>query len=264
MLDGVNFYFTVALVFYIVATSFYTEQKNCQVKFSSKLQSGRLIKRYKRFLADVELNDSTITIHCPNTGAMTGCATPGDQVWFSTSDNPKRKYPNTWELNHNHQGHWIGINTARANHIVKDALEQNQISALNNYSTIRSEVKYGDENSRIDLLLHNDDKPDCYIEVKSVTLLGEEGQGYFPDAVSTRGQKHIRELAAMAAKGNRAVLLFLVQHSGIEKVSPAHHIDEQYGQLLIEAIKQGIEVLCYRTKLSPEAVTIEKQIPFNP
>jgi len=233
------------------------------VKFSSRLESGQLIRRYKRFLADVTVGDQQITIHCPNTGAMTGCATENDQVWFSTSDNKKRKYPNTWEISHTTAGHWIGINTTKANHIVLDGIEQQLIPPLSGYQKIRSEVKYGDENSRIDLLLQDDDKVDCYVEIKSVTLLGENGQGYFPDAVSTRGQKHLRELAAMAQSGHRAVLLFLVQHSGIEKVSPAHHIDSKYGQLMKQAIEMGLEVICYRAKISPQQIVIEKALPFS-
>ncbi len=242
------------------------------MKFSSSLQQASLIKRYKRFLADIRLNnDDIITIHCPNTGAMTGCATPDDKVWYSTSDNPKRKYPNTWEVSQNAQNHWFCINTTQANHIVKEAIELNQIDELRGYEQLRSEVKYGEENSRIDLLLQDDNKPNCYVEIKSVTLLGKElgealdndGQGYFPDAVSVRGQKHIRELIAMVEAGHRAVLFFLVQHSGIKRMSPARHIDAKYADLLAQAIEQGVEVLCYRTLISPTQITIDQAIDFS-
>jgi sugar fermentation stimulation protein A len=238
------------------------------VKFNSTLQVGSLIRRYKRFLADVQTENGQITIHCPNTGSMTGCATVDDKVWYSTSDTPKRKYPNTWEISQTTQGHWLCINTTLANHVVKEAIENKQIPQLSDYNTIRSEVKYGEENSRIDLLLQEQNKADCYIEVKSVTLLsqqdGKSGQGYFPDAVSTRGQKHLRELASMAQSGHRAILFFLVQHSGIEKVNPARHIDVKYGELLSEAIAQGVEVIAYRTKITPEKICIDRAIEFSP
>lgn len=235
------------------------------MKFNSTLQPARLIKRYKRFLADIQLEDQqTITIHCPNTGAMTGCATEGDEVWYSTSDNKKRKYPNTWEVSQSSQGHWFCINTTKANHVVKEAIELNQISELSGYDQLRSEVKYGEENSRIDLLLAHEGKPNCYVEVKSVTLLGEKGQGYFPDAVSVRGQKHIRELISMVEAGHRAVLFFLVQHSGIDKMSPARHIDNKYADLLNEALDKGVEVLCYRTAISPQQIVIDQAITFVP
>ncbi|MFT4927037.1 MAG: sugar fermentation stimulation protein A [Phenylobacterium sp.] len=234
------------------------------MKFSSILKQARLIKRYKRFLADFNLDDqTTLTVHCPNTGAMTGCATPDDEVWYSTSANPKRKYPNTWEVSKNSQDQWFCINTTQANHIVKEAIEQNQITELNGYEQLRSEVKYGEENSRIDLLLQSDQQANCYVEVKSVTLLGENGQGYFPDAVSVRGQKHIRELVSMVEAGHRAVLFFLVQHTGIEQMSPARHIDVKYADLLAEAIEKGVEVLCYRTKISPQEIIIDRCIDFS-
>ncbi|MFT5163752.1 MAG: sugar fermentation stimulation protein A [Alteromonadaceae bacterium] len=240
------------------------------MKFSSDLQQARLIKRYKRFLADIRLdNNEIITIHCPNTGAMTGCASENDRVWYSTSSNLKRKYPNTWEVSQNAQDQWFCVNTTQANHIVKEAIEQGQIKALCGYDKLRSEVKYGEENSRIDLLLQDDatdkrvGKADCYIEVKSVTLLGEDGQGYFPDAVSTRGQKHIRELISMIEAGHRAVLFFLVQHEGIKQMSPARHIDLKYTELLEQAIEQGVEVLCYRTNINEKTIVIDQRIGFS-
>ncbi|WP_260259889.1 DNA/RNA nuclease SfsA [Vibrio intestinalis] len=236
------------------------------MKFEPELQPATLIKRYKRFLADITLSDgSERTIHCANTGAMTGCAIEGDTVWFSTSDNLKRKYPNSWELTETQAGHRICINTARANHLAVEGIEQGVISELQDYAQLRTEVKYGQENSRIDILLSDESKPTCYIEVKSVTLLDEQaqqGQGYFPDTVTTRGQKHLRELAEMAKNGNRAVLLFIVLHSGIEKVSPAHHIDAKYSQLLKTAIEQGVEVLCYKAELSQCEMKLVKAVDF--
>lgn len=236
------------------------------MKFLPPLESATLLKRYKRFLADIQFDDgSERTIHCANTGAMTGCATPGDKVWFSTSDNPKRKYPNSWELSQTPAGHRICINTARANQLAVEGIQQGVITELLDYEQLQTEVKYGQENSRIDILLSDPQKATCYIEVKSVTLLAEEsqGQGFFPDAVTTRGQKHLRELAEMAKNGKRSVLLFIVLHSGIEKVSPAHHIDANYSQLLKIAIEQGVEVLCYKAQLSESEIKLINAVEFN-
>ncbi|MGO2342954.1 DNA/RNA nuclease SfsA [Vibrio litoralis] len=243
--------------------------------FSPPLQSATLIKRYKRFLADVTLPDGEIkTMHCANTGAMTGCAEPGNQVWYSTSDNPKRKYPNSWELSVTPQGDTICINTAKANALVVEAIEQQKIPELAGYQNLRTEVKYGSENSRIDILLepHSNTvlqpphaNQACYIEVKSVTLLQDEfgvGRGFFPDAVTTRGQKHLRELMEMAQSGHRSVLFFAVLHSGIEKVSCAHHIDSNYSQLLKQAKEAGVEVICYKAQLSPERIELASPIEF--
>lgn len=233
------------------------------MQFTPPLQAATLIKRYKRFLADVTLPDgSELTMHCANTGAMTGCATPGDTVWYSTSDNAKRKYPHSWELSQTQAGDWIGINTARANHLAKEAISARQIPELVDYANIRGEVRYGEENSRIDLLLSSPERADCYIEVKSVTLLGEDHWGYFPDAVTTRGQKHLRELMAMAAENYRAVLFFVVQHSGIQKVSVADFIDTKYASLLRQAMDCGVEVLAYGCDISPQGVAVAKKIPF--
>jgi len=224
--------------------------------FTPKLESGVLLKRYKRFLADIMLaNGQEITIHCPNTGSMKNCLFPGEPVWFSTSDNPKRKYAHTWELMQTDQQHLIGINTGRANALAEEAINRQVITELLGYDHLKREVNYGSENSRIDILLTSQNRPECYIEVKSCTLL--EGQeGYFPDAVTTRGQKHLRELSHMVALGHRAVLLFVVQHSGITSVKPARHIDPQYADLLEQAVSNGVEVLAYQTELSPQGSLI--------
>lgn len=233
------------------------------MKFSP-LSRGRLLKRYKRFLADIELEDGVeMTIHCPNTGSMRHCAEPGYFVWFSDSQNPKRKYACTWELAEDFSGHLIGINTNNANKLVKEALADAVIDELNGYENVQSEVKYGDENSRIDFLLTHPEQPDCYVEVKSVTLL-EEGHGWFPDAVSTRGQKHLRELMAMRERGHRAVLLFCVQHTGITAVSPAAQIDPDYGAILAEAVSAGVEVLVYGCEISSEEIRLSKALEFVP
>ena len=234
------------------------------MKFEPELESGVLIKRYKRFLTDIELPDkSERTIHCANTGAMTGCATPGNTVFFSTSSNLKRKYPNSWELSVTENNHTICVNTIRANQLVIEAIKNKQIGELNEYNTLQTEVKYGSENSRIDILLSEDSLPDCYIEVKSVTLLDKAGQGYFPDSVTTRGQKHLRELSEMAKNGKKSILFFAILHSGIEKVSIAHHIDQQYNSLLIDAIERGVMVLCYQAEMSPKEMKIVRKLPFS-
>ncbi|KQN62963.1 MULTISPECIES: DNA/RNA nuclease SfsA [Rahnella] len=231
--------------------------------FEPALQPATLITRYKRFLADVITPDGReITLHCANTGAMTGCATPGDTVWYSTSDNAKRKYAHSWELTETQQHHWICVNTLRANQLVREAITQDRIPELSGYSKLTSEVKYGAENSRIDLMLQAENQPDCYIEVKSVTLL-HQGQGYFPDAVTLRGQKHLRELQSMAEQGQRAVLFFAVLHSGIESVSAAHHIDPRYSDLLKHVQNNGVEVMCYGAALSAEGIRLTERLPLD-
>ncbi len=220
------------------------------MQFSPPLEQGKLLKRYKRFLADVQLADgSEITIHCPNTGSMKNCLFPGETVWFSRSDNPKRKYPCTWEIMQTPDNELIGINTGRANALAEEAIHTGVIPELAGYAKLSREVRYGEENSRIDILLTDKDKADCYIEIKSCTLK-EDDCGYFPDAVTTRGQKHLRELMQMVAQGKRAVLLFIVQHTGIYKVAPAAHIDPAYAELFKQAVEAGVEVLAYRVDLT--------------
>ncbi|MDP4985287.1 DNA/RNA nuclease SfsA [Pseudoalteromonas tunicata] len=234
------------------------------MKFEPALQSATLIKRYKRFLVDIVKEDHTqCTIHCANTGAMTGCADSGYRAFYSTSSNTKRKYPHSLELTQNMQGQLICVNTALANKIVLEALHLNQIPELDGYNTITAEVKYGSENSRIDILLSQNQTDKCYVEIKSVTLLGDNHQGFFPDAVSTRGQKHLRELIEMKQQGHRAVLLFLVQHQGIQSVKPAAHIDPNYALGINAALKAGVEVLCYNTHISAKEITLNKRLTFS-
>lgn len=229
--------------------------------FDCPLIQGTLLKRYKRFLADVALPDGRIvTAHSSNTGSMTGCSEPGSTVWLRDSGSPTRKYPLTWELVEAEPGILVGINTHRANGLVREAIEHGTIEALGGYSTIRSEVRYGNENSRIDLLLEANEKPNCWVEVKSVTLV-ENGIAYFPDAVSTRGAKHLRELAQMAARGDRAVIFFCVQRADAEALRPADHIDPLYGRMLREALKAGVEAIAYRAAVSPEEIRLSDQIP---
>lgn len=237
------------------------------MKFDPPLQEGILLKRYKRFLADVECSDgSVLTIHCPNTGSMLNCAEPGSRVWYSVSDNPARKYPNTWELVETGADDLAGINTGRANSLVEEALKEGVVDELADYEDIRREVRFGSERSRIDFLLDEcpaKKLPLCYLEVKNVTLSLGAGLGVFPDAVTTRGQKHLRELIEVERQGNRAVLFFCVQHSGIEVVATADQIDPEYGRLLRKAASAGVELLAYRATLSPSAISLTKRIPIE-
>ncbi len=232
------------------------------MRFTAALNRGKLVKRYKRFLADVKTETGMMTIHCPNTGSMRNCAEPGFGVWYSKSDNPKRKYACTWELAETFDGDYIGINTNNANKLVKEALLTGHIEELSQYDDIASEVKYGAENSRIDFLLKNSDLADCYVEVKSVTLL-ESGGGWFPDAVSTRGQKHLRELAAVAESGQRAVLVYCVQHTGIHEVKPAAHIDPDYAAAMEVAVAAGVEVLAYGCEINSDEIVLANRLEFS-
>ena len=230
-----------------------------------QLEEARLLRRYKRFLADVELpTGEQITVHCPNTGSMKNCVEAGAKVWLSKSDNPKRKHAYTWELIRTARGHTIGINTGKANKLVEDAVRSSLIPGLEGYADIRREVAYGNEGSRIDLLLKEGRKPDSYVEVKSVTLLEEpvsQGVGYFPDAVSERGAKHLRELRAMVDSGARGVLFFCVQHTGVREVRPADHVDPGYGQLLREVVEAGVEVLAWKVRLTSSGFRLWREVP---
>lgn len=234
------------------------------MEFSPPLHSAVLIKRYKRFLADIRQQDGTeMTLHCPNTGAMTGCAEPGWRVWYSDSGNLKRKYPCTWELVENDQGHRICVNTGRANSLAEEAVRSGVLPSLTGYEAIRREVRYGAENSRIDLLLTGNDLISCYIEVKNVTLLGDNGQGYFPDAVTARGQKHLRELMEVVQQGQRAVLLFMAAHTGIERVAPASHIDPEYARLCREAAEAGVEFLALGCEMDETGIRAVKPLQVD-
>ncbi|MCP4597708.1 DNA/RNA nuclease SfsA [Neptuniibacter sp.] len=227
------------------------------------LLKGKLVKRYKRFLADVILDDgSEVTAHCPNTGSMKNCAEPGSRVWLQDSGNPKRKYPLGWELVEVEGRYLACINTGLANKLMREAIEQDVITQLQGYESIRQEVKYG-ENSRIDLLLEDAEKGRVWVEIKNVTLLEENNWGSFPDAVTTRGAKHLKELMLMVEQGDRAVMLFCVPHTGIQKVRPADHIDPEYGRLLRQAKEAGVEVIAYAARIDEQQVTIERELPVE-
>lgn len=227
------------------------------------LLKGKLVKRYKRFLADVILDDgSEVTAHCPNTGSMKNCAEPGSRVWLQDSGNPKRKYPLGWELVEVEGQYLACINTGLANKLMREAIERDVIAQLQGYESIRQEVKYG-ENSRIDLLLEDAENGRVWVEIKNVTLLEENNWGSFPDAVTTRGAKHLKELMLMVEQGDRAVMLFCVPHTGIQKVRPADHIDPEYGRLLREAKNAGVEIMAYAARIDEQQVTIERELPVE-
>ena len=228
------------------------------MEFESRLESGVLLRRYKRFLADVELADGRqITIHCPNTGSMKNCQEPGSRIWFTTSKNKTRKYPHTWQLIELNNGDLVGVNTGLANKLVLDAIQMKIIDKFQSFLRVRTEVPYGRHRSRIDILLEDDRHNACYIEVKNVSLGNSKGEGFFPDAVTTRGQKHLRELILLKKSGIQAVLFFCVQHSGLNSVAPAEEIDPVYSELLKQAHGLGVEVLAYRFKVDIDSSRIE-------
>jgi len=222
------------------------------------LTAGTLIRRYKRFLADVELEDgSIVTAHCPNSGSMKGCALTGSPVFLSRSSNPNRKFPCTWELVWADM-HWVGINTGLPNRLVREAIEVGDVKELQGYTSIRPEVPYGDH-SRIDLLLEGV-QGRCFVEVKNVTLV-EDGRALFPDAVTIRGQKHLRELMRVVQEGDRGVIFFTVQRGDGESVSPADAIDPEYGRLLRLALESGVEAIAYQAQVAPEEIRLIKRVP---
>lgn len=225
------------------------------------LIEGKLLRRYKRFLADVELVDgSMVTVHCPNTGAMTGCAEAGSRVWLSTSTVKTRKYPYTWELVETVSG-LACIHSSLANGVVREAIETGKVPGFEAWPSIRTEVKFA-AGSRVDLLL--DGPPGrVYIEVKSVTLCGQAGQGLFPDAVSQRGRKHLQALQSVCGEKDRAVLFFCVFHQGISKVSVAGDIDPQYREAMLEALAAGVEVQVWRAAIDPGGITLERPLCFS-
>lgn len=241
------------------------------MEFDPPLQEGILLKRYKRFLTDIALSDGSITtIHCPNTGSMKNCQPENGRVWFSDSGNPKRKLPCTWELvelptqyGEQEELKLACINTGRANALVYEAINKGVIPELSGYESVRREVKYGAENSRIDLLLESEGRPACYVEVKSVTLAIKDGLGAFPDAVTQRGKKHLRELESVVANGDRGVLLFCVQHMGIDKVAPADDIDPEYGKALRHAISAGVEVLVWGSSISASEMILNRALTLD-
>ncbi len=235
------------------------------MRFPSPLQNGVLVKRYKRFMADVELSSGElVTAHCTQPGSMMGLIEPGRPVWLSESDNPKRKLKYSWELVEVDLGAGpviVGVNTGLPNRLVAEAIEAGEIGELTGYEALKREVRYG-ENSRIDILLTAQDAPPCYVEVKNVTLMRDAGLAEFPDAVTTRGAKHFRELAAMVAQGYRAVTVFVAQRADADKFAVARDIDPAYGEAFDMARAAGVEVVCYACAPSPKKIDIARQIPI--
>lgn len=234
--------------------------------FHSPLHKGILQQRYKRFLADVTLesNGETVTAHCPNTGAMTHCAEPGFTAWLSFSDNPKRKLAYTWELAQTQSGHWIGINTHNANKLVAEALNNKSISAFSHITDWKAEVTPPGGEGRLDFQVtenKNGAETLGYIEVKSVTL-AEGNQGFFPDAVTTRGAKHCKMLGELAASGVPCTLLFCAQHTAIESIDVARHIDPKYAEALEYAIAQGVRVIGVSCTINEQKISLDKEIPI--
>jgi len=225
------------------------------MRFPDPLIRGRLVRRYKRFLSDVELaSGEQVVAHCANPGSMLGLADPGAEVWLSPSRNPARKLKYSWELVAAGDG-LVGINTGHPNAIVAEALAGDRIPELTGYQNRRREVRYG-RNSRIDLLLEQEGRPPCYVEVKNVTLKRGAEAAEFPDAVTQRGTKHLAELAQMARSGARAVMFFLVQRGDCERLEIAGDIDPDYQSAFTAALADGVEAICYDCHVAPEAIEL--------
>lgn len=231
------------------------------MRFDPPLEEGRLLRRYKRFLADIEsTSGELLTLHCPNTGSMLNCMSEGARVWFSRSTDPKRKLPGTWEIGETPHGRLAVINTGRANALVEEALRGGLIAELNGFTGLRREVPYGQERSRIDFRLDYPAGP-AFVEVKSVSLgFADSPVAAFPDARTERGAKHLRELAGLAREGIRAVQLYCVNLSEIDAVRPAAEIDPAYAAALAEAVSAGVEVLAYGAVISPEQVCLARRL----
>ncbi len=228
------------------------------MRFQEPLIPATFLRRYKRFLVDVKLEDGRpLTAHCPNSGSLATATGPGWPVMLSDSHNPKRKLRFTWEMIHNGRC-WIGINTHRANALAAEAIEEGVIPQLQGYGTIRREVRYG-ERSRVDLLLEGAGPP-CWVEVKNVTMVDGAGRFAFPDAPTERGRRHLAELSARVRRGDRAVMLFVIQRSDGEGFVPAEAIDPAYAKALQEARDTGVEILAWRADVQPEGLEIVEAV----
>lgn len=233
------------------------------MNYPSPLEQAVLRRRYKRFLADVETPaGGVLTIHCPNTGSMRNCCEPGSRVWHTTSGNPQRKYPQTWQIVEVDRRHLVGINTAMANPLVEEAIGNDLVGPLAGHTGIQREAAY-DSGGRADFLVGLPGG-DCYVEVKNVSL-AEAGVGRFPDAVTERGQRHLRELMAVRRNGFRAMVIFCAAHDGVVEVRPADDIDPRFGELLREAASAGVELLAYGATYDLErgSVTLDRELPVS-
>ncbi|RBW54838.1 DNA/RNA nuclease SfsA [Ruegeria sp. A3M17] len=226
------------------------------MKFATPLIPARLIRRYKRFLADCQLEDGReVTAHCANPGSMMGLAEPSEKIWLEPNDDPKKKLRYGWRLVDHENGHFTGVDTSVPNKALRASLEAGEISELAAYETVKPEVKYG-QNSRIDFLLTQPGLPDTYLEVKSVTLSREPGLAEFPDSVTARGTKHLGELSDMVKQGHRAIMLYLVQRTDCDRFALAADIDPTYAAAFEAARAQGVERLIYDTRISPQGVWV--------
>ncbi len=229
------------------------------MNFDTPLIHGTLVKRYKRFLADVKLdNNEIITVHCPNTGTMLSCSTPGSAVCLSTSDNPKRKYPHTLEMVQDNDT-WVGVNTSRTNKLVIEAIEKGRILEFSEPDRIKAEVKTSPE-SRLDLLVTQGGQ-DTYVVIKNCSL-AIDGCAMFPDAVTVRGTKHLNELIRLKKKGFGSCIFFLVQRMDADKFAPAAHIDKVYAKTIEQAAKAGVQVLVYQAEVSPTGIQVVRSLPY--
>ena len=233
------------------------------MRFPTPLIPATLIRRYKRFLADVTLpSGKEITAHVANPGAMTGLDAPGSRVWLSKSDNPKRKLPYSWELVEADFGagtEMVGVNTAHPNVLAGEAIKNNLIPELAGYASVRREVKYG-KNSRVDFLLEDEGRPPCYVEIKNVHLMRRAGLAEFPNSVTARGTKHLNELASMVEAGARAVMLYLIQIGSAERFALARDIDRAYGQAFDYARKVGVEAIAWKCAISAEGIAVTEEV----
>ena len=231
------------------------------MEFPDPLLRGRLLRRYKRFLADVELEaGETVVAHCANPGSMLGLAEPGAEVWLSPARNPNRKLRYSWELTAA-EGHLVGINTSHPNTLVAAAVAAGRVPELAGYAGQRREVRYG-KNSRIDILLEDEARPPCYLEVKNVHMKRGPEAAEFPDSVTARGTKHLGELAEVAGTGARAVMFYLVQRGDCSRLEIAADIDPAYDRALRTALSQGVEALCYSCAVSPQAIELDRRLPL--
>ena len=230
------------------------------MKFKVRLLQGALIKRYKRFFIDIKYKNKIITAHCPNSGSMMGLLDRGNKAWFSLSNNPKRKLKYTLEMIEV-KNKKVGINTLLTNKIVLEALKHKKINSLNKFNHIKTESKFSD-GTRFDFLLSND-KEKCFLEVKNVTLLRENKIAEFPDAITSRGTKHLNELCNAKKKGYQSYILYLIQRENCNSFKIAKDIDEEYKIAFSKALKSGVKILCYDCKLNSEEIKLNKQINYG-
>lgn len=235
------------------------------MRFPSPLVPARLIRRYKRFLADCVLDDGTeVTAHCPNPGAMLGLKDDGARIWLLPNNDPKKKLKYGWRLVELPDGHFAGIDAGLPNRLVKDALAEGQIPALTGYSETKPEQRYGTERSRIDFLLSDPGRPDAYVEVKNCHLRRDGDWAEFPDCVTERGAKHLRELTAIAQAGGRAVMLYVVQRTDCTRFRLAPDLDPGYATAFDAARDAGVEVLCHGTEIAPDGIRLAGPMPVDP